>query len=525
MKNPTISTKIIALVMLIIILLQPITASAYANTEMDCGNQIENPVTQVCAKHNYSFAVREDGSVLYAGDIKDWQEAISSWENIDCIVDGYFAKKKDGSYTSVFGPTNLPVLESPISISEGTMGNWVALLPDGSLLNSPDLEHVDQFSSDDFGYRMSGYHFKQVVFGADSYFGLLESGKVLPFCGSFGEEIANWSGVKNLCFCYAFFPIALTEDGRVLSSRYAENIDTSGWRDVIKLASNYSLTVGLRSDGTVLTTGGEWRSVEFLDDFSEWTDIIDVAVNDNTMAMFNDAGSTYDFAVGLKNDGTVVVAGDSSEQFIIELKKTISEWQDIKQISVGKCHVLGLKANGTVVAAGDNEFGQCSIDAGVYQISTGISNNDKFFVGITSGEQLSQRKVEDTKSDPIVEKVESGFLKTTDAVQGVSKSKTNSKIYAITLTAVSDSKTYDGTPLINDKVIASSLASKDHMLTADYEVYDEFGNFISGGPIDVGVYTKKVGNIKIMNGNENITDLYEITTIDGQLIITPPESK
>ena len=251
----------------------------------------------------------------------------------------------------------------------GSAGNWVALLPDGVLLCSSEPNRVDDFSiENETGYYgMSDYRFKEVAFGADSCYGLLLSGRVLPFAhGSVKDEIANWIGVKHLCFCDGYVPVALTEDGRVLSASTSEHVDTYAWTDVVKVLANYSLTIGLRSDGTVLATGGEYWSESFVDDISEWTDIIDIAVNDNTWSSYNSGGTDNTFALGLKTDRTVVLAGDTSKVFIKDLQDAISGWSDIVQLSVGKNHILGLKADGTVVTAGDNSCGQCNIVSDKY---------------------------------------------------------------------------------------------------------------------------------------------------------------
>ena len=92
--------------------------------------------------------------------------------------------------------------------------------------------------------------------------------------------------------------------------------------------------------------------------------------------------------------------------------------------------------------------------------------------------------------------------------------------FPLTLTAVSDSKTYDGKALNNKNVKASALANPNHKLSADYEVYDSNGNTIKNGPVDVGVYTKQVSNIKILSGNQDVTANYDIKTVDGTLTIT-----
>jgi len=60
--------------------------------------------------------------------------------------------------------------------------------------------------------------------------------------------------------------------------------------------------------------------------------------------------------VGLKSDGSTVVAGRSYEVW-----RDTSSWTDIVAVSAGDYHTVGLKSDGTVVAAGDNEYGQCDV--------------------------------------------------------------------------------------------------------------------------------------------------------------------
>ena len=92
--------------------------------------------------------------------------------------------------------------------------------------------------------------------------------------------------------------------------------------------------------------------------------------------------------------------------------------------------------------------------------------------------------------------------------------------YPLTLTAVSDEKVYDGKALNNKSVKATALANSGHKLSADYEVYDSNGNSIKNGPVDPGVYTKKVSNVQITSGTTDVTANYDIKMIDGTLKIT-----
>ena len=92
--------------------------------------------------------------------------------------------------------------------------------------------------------------------------------------------------------------------------------------------------------------------------------------------------------------------------------------------------------------------------------------------------------------------------------------------FPLTLTAVSDEKIYDGNALNNKNVKASALANTNQKLSADYEIFDSNGNTIKNGPVDPGVYTKKVSNVKITSGNQDVTSNYDIKTIDGTLKVT-----
>ena len=101
-------------------------------------------------------------------------------------------------------------------------------------------------------------------------------------------------------------------------------------RRMIELSTKFSkrisagryLTVGLKSNGTVISTGEE----------NQWTDIIAVATDDYS-------------EVGLKTDGTVVTTKTTYKT------GNVNEWTDIVEIAASGSSVVGLKSDGTVVAA------------------------------------------------------------------------------------------------------------------------------------------------------------------------------
>ena len=79
---------------------------------------------------------------------------------------------------------------------------------------------------------------------------------------------------------------------------------------------------------------------------SSWTDVADIFVD-------------ADCLVGLRTDGMLLATGGQfgTREYLDE----IAEWKDIVSVSIAEDHIVGIKADGTLVAAGDNHHGQCNI--------------------------------------------------------------------------------------------------------------------------------------------------------------------
>ncbi len=144
--------------------------------------------------------------------------------------------------------------------------------------------------------------------------------------------------------------IGLKEDGTVIAGmgKNKDNndddlgqCDVGDWTDIISVAGGGSFSLGLKTDGTVVMAGGGSGSSEF--DVSNWTDIVDIAAG-------------YMHAVGLRSDGTVVATG-----FNYNGQCNVEDWTDIVDVAVGAWHTLGLRSDGTVVAVGENDDGQCNV--------------------------------------------------------------------------------------------------------------------------------------------------------------------
>ncbi len=161
-----------------------------------------------------------------------------------------------------------------------------------------------------------------------------------------------------------FSTIGLTTDGAVVcAGEYIEDERNKekilSWNGVISVTGDSLDVVGLKADGTVVTTG-----IGSVQEVSTWSDIIAVSSGDNHVA-------------GLKSDGTVVAVGDNDDG-----QCDVSDWKDIITVSSGKNHTVGVKSDGTVVAVGNNIYGQCDVSG--WRDIIAVSSGGSHTVGIKS---------------------------------------------------------------------------------------------------------------------------------------------
>lgn len=148
--------------------------------------------------------------------------------------------------------------------------------------------------------------------------------------------------VKKICYNQYGAYIKNEGTAEIVNPYTADNIgwNEGDWSDIELLAIGNSHAVGLKTDGTWVSSG------EYIDgqrDVDGWENIVSI-----------DAG--YKHTVGLKSDGTVVATGDNSKG-----QCNVSSWTDIVKISVGYNTTIGLKSDGTVVATGTNKEGECNV--------------------------------------------------------------------------------------------------------------------------------------------------------------------
>lgn len=156
-------------------------------------------------------------------------------------------------------------------------------------------------------------------------------------------------------------------------------------KSLIKMRSQANtISAGIRYSAAVTAAGTAYFSGKNFfgeDDIRTWTDIVSICAKGRIV-------------IGLKNDGTVVTAGNAGDYRI-----DTSMWHDIVAVAAGQQYIVGLRADGTLTAQGHNGDGQTNIDSWTNIISiacgwrhtVGLDSSGKIHIaGYDSESQLEQ---------------------------------------------------------------------------------------------------------------------------------------
>ncbi len=177
------------------------------------------------------------------------------------------------------------------------------------------------------------------------------------------ESVSIWKDIVSFDEFYPQTAISLTGDGSVYAAYpgYEDGtVKLNGWNDIVDVKDGRSYSVGIKSDGTVISKNFDYIGTI---DTSNWNNIVAISADSAI--------------IGLKEDGTVVSTGlnDSGEG-------NVSDWEDIIAISTSRFCTLGLKSDGTVVAAGQNTSGQMNIQG--WKDIVAIAAGNYFSIGLKS---------------------------------------------------------------------------------------------------------------------------------------------
>lgn len=145
-------------------------------------------------------------------------------------------------------------------------------------------------------------HLKQTVIVVDfNYIVWINQDGTVSESYSVYPEITQWNNMSAIAVGFEMIA-GLKEDGTVIVTESFKDTSYREWKDIVSISAGDGFIVGLKKDGTVLACGEN--------DFgqcnvSTWTDIVSIQAVDSC-----------DLTVGVKSDGSVVVAGDISDDYI-----------------------------------------------------------------------------------------------------------------------------------------------------------------------------------------------------------------
>lgn len=169
------------------------------------------------------------------------------------------------------------------------------------------------------GQNRAGWNNVESLYIApDSMFGLRRDGMVAAnfedeyYRGDYRlQQVGSWRDIVELGFdgLWRYVPVGLRGDGTIAAVTTFDGVepygewDFSGWSGVCELFSGSDYTIGLREDGTLLVTGGEFGTVDYLRQLAGWRDV---------QRIYPAQGEYTDHIVALLWDGTLLAAGDNS---------------------------------------------------------------------------------------------------------------------------------------------------------------------------------------------------------------------
>lgn len=182
--------------------------------------------------------------------------------------------------------------------------------------------------------------------------------------------------------------LAIQEFSKINDYKDSEDMLQKCRLELARLQHATTISAGIRSsvgmirNGKVYLAGDDYYSWE--SELETWNDIVSISVKGN-------------FVVGLKEDGTVVMAGKVPDYYV-----GTKTWTDVIAISTGQQYIVGLRSDGTLVAQGHNGDHQVDIDdwTNIVAIATGWrhtvgldSDGEIHITGLGSDRQLNYIEV------------------------------------------------------------------------------------------------------------------------------------
>lgn len=186
------------------------------------------------------------------------------------------------------------------------------------------------------------------------------------------SDVLEWEDIISVS-AKGIYTIGLKSDGTVVTSSKISNFDDSDWTDIIAVSAGERFIIGLKSDGSLVSAGHDMGDGQRKVD--DWENIVAIATG-------------WKHTVGLDGDGKIHITGYRAASQLEQISERAEEWENIIAIAAGggsnsypgSGHTVGLRADGRVVAVGDNEYGQCDVSG--WENIVAIAAGDWHTVGL-----------------------------------------------------------------------------------------------------------------------------------------------
>lgn len=200
------------------------------------------------------------------------------------------------------------------------------------------------------------------------------------------SNVSGWNNIVSIS-AKSVVTIGLKSDGTVVASHQLSNIDVSEWSDIVAVAAGERYVIGLKNDGTLVSQGHDEGDGQR--DVSKWEGITSIATG-------------WRHTVGLDENGKIWITGYGSSFQQQQIEKEKDKWTNIIAIAAGggssdnpgSGHTVGLRADGTVVAVGDNSYGQCNVTGKEWRNIVAIAAGDWHTVGLRADGTVVSTKPE-----------------------------------------------------------------------------------------------------------------------------------
>ena len=279
-----------------------------------------------------------------------------------------------------------------------------AIRPDGTIIHTPDDGEslhplfvrmnpewdVDRTACDQWTDIIA-------IDGSTALIGLKADGTVVVSNNHW--DLSDWTDIVDVCIGDDYV-LGLKSDGTIVAEGEGEHGQTAAkeWTDIIAITKEWYSVLGLRADGTVVTAGCElpsnWQAsdMQYIEygqcEVSGWEDIVRVfsvdcgyiGIKADGSYVTSGNGEPYHYVPG-NASGFVEVARGISEPAVIQEDGTLGcdwlpngtnreDWHDLVALSSGLNYFVGTRSDGTVLLATMYEETADAVDGWIVKIPT-----------------------------------------------------------------------------------------------------------------------------------------------------------